>query len=200
MTAAIAAIDGSRIVRGDATITISDVAAAESLGVSLAKRLLAEGGDAILATARETPENGVAPAPAADVRDSLGALAGRLLLLPRTQDRPSSIAPALRGAGAEVVEAADSDAAAAALGGRTPEALLFPSSGSVRAVDAFLARLRASGIKPIVAAMGDASSAAAREAGFPPDIVASEATVGAFVHSITHYLIGNTALNGSDRT
>ncbi len=200
MTAAIAAIDGSRIVRGDATAPMTDVSAAEALGTALAHRLLSEGGEAILATALATSETQAPPRSLPNGSSTLGALAGRLLLLPRTQDRPSSIAPALRGAGAEVVEAADSDAAATALAGRTPEALLFPSSGSVRAVDAFLARLRASGVKPIVAAMGDASSAAARDAGFPPDVVASEATVGAFVHSITHYLIGNSASNGSDHT
>jgi len=180
--AAIAAVDGSQIVRGDATIPAGDFGSAEALGESLARRLLAEGGEAILAQT-----------------GSPGPLAGRLFLLPRTQDRPSSIAPALRGAGAEVVEAADSEAATQALGGRTPQALLFPSSGSVRAVDAFLARLRERGVKPVVAAMGDASSAAARDAGFPPDVVASEATVGAFVHGLTHYLIDQDVRNnGSD--
>ncbi|MBD5605769.1 MAG: uroporphyrinogen-III synthase, partial [Candidatus Eremiobacteraeota bacterium] len=140
-------------------------------------------GDAILdaLTARDVP------------LDAPGPLAGRLFLLPRTQDRPSTIGPALRGAGAEVVEALDSDAAAQALDGRIPEALLFPSSGSVRAVASFLADLRSAGARPIVAAMGDASSAAAVAAGFPPDVVASEATVGAFVQSVTHFVIGRNA-------
>ena len=178
LTAAICAVDGSQVVRGDVDRPVGDVAAAEVLGESLARRLLAEGGDAILA--------GAVPGP----------LAGRLMLLPHTHAEQSAIAPALRGAGAEVVEAFDSDGAARALGGRTPEALLFPSSESVRAVDAFLARLRESGTKPVVAAMGDASSTAARDAGFPPDVVASEATVGAFVQSVTHYLIGRDALTG----
>jgi hydroxymethylbilane synthase len=176
LRAAIAAVDGSQIVRGSDAIPLGDVAAAERLGESLGRRLLAEGGAALLADAG---------AGAGD-----GPLAGRLFLLPRTQDRPSAIAPALRGAGAEVVEVGESDDAALALGGRTPQALLFPSSGSVRAVTAFLAHLRATGAKPIVAAMGDASSAAATSAGFPPDVVASEATVGAFVQSVTHYVIG----------
>ncbi|MGB8203801.1 MAG: uroporphyrinogen-III synthase, partial [Candidatus Baltobacteraceae bacterium] len=115
---------------------------------------------------------------------------GRLFLLPRTQERPSQIAPALRGAGAEVVEAADSAEAEQRLAGRTPDVLLFPSSGSVRAVTEYLARLRNNGFRPVVAAMGDASSAAAREAGFPPDLVAPEPTVAAFVQSVTHYVLG----------
>jgi hydroxymethylbilane synthase len=190
MTAAIAAIDGSRIVRGAASAPAPDHAAAEALGESLARRLLAEGGEALLA-AVPPPTNGTPAARGAETLE--GPLAGRLLLLPRTQDRPSTIAPALRGAGAEVIEAGGSEDAALALGGRTPEALLFPSSGSVRAVTDFLAHLRATGAKPVVAAMGDASSAAATDAGFPPDVVASEATVGAFVQSVTHYLIGRDA-------
>ena len=88
-----------------------------------------------------------------------------------------------------MIEASDSDDALLALGGRTPDALLFPSSGSVRAVDRYLAALRERPLRPIVAAMGDASSAAARDAGFPPDVVATEATVGAFVQSVTHYVM-----------
>jgi hydroxymethylbilane synthase len=205
LLAAIVAVDGSRIVRGSVTIPLAGVAEAEALGESLARRLLSEGGEAILAAAADFVEPDAMGALAAsdafvavEPAATAGPLSGRLFLLPRTQERPSSIAPALRGAGAEVVEAASSDDAALALGGRTPEALLFPSSGSVRAVDAFLARLRERGIKPIVAAMGDASSAAAREAGFPPDVIASEATVGAFVHSVTHYIIGNDARFGED--
>jgi hypothetical protein len=37
--------------------------------------------------------------------------------------------------------------------------------------------------------MGAASSAAAAEAGFPPDVVASEAGVPAFVHAVTRHMI-----------
>jgi hydroxymethylbilane synthase len=189
MTAAIAAIDGSTIVRGTESIPIGDFAASERLGESLARRLLAEGGEALLASVVQREAAGAATLEF----EAAGPLAGRLFLLPRTQDRPSTIGPALRGAGAEVVEAADSAAAARALDGRIPEALLFPSSGSVRAVASFLAELQAAGAKPIVAAMGDASSEAARAAGFPPDVVASEATIGAFVQSVTHYVIERSA-------
>ena len=179
--AIIAALDGSHVVCGDTTETIATVAEAERIGESLAHRLLGQGGDALLADALAVA---VPPAP----------LSGHLFLLPRTQERPSSIAPALRTAGAEVIEAPDSDAARAALGDRTPSALLFPSSGSVKAVEAYLASLRANGTRPIVAAMGDASSTAATEAGFPPDVVATEPSIGAFVQSVTHFLIGATTI------
>jgi uroporphyrinogen-III synthase len=110
-------------------------------------------------------------------------------LLPRTQERPSRIASALRGAGAQVIEAADSEAAAQHLRERVPDALLFPSSGCVAAVAPYLARLRSQASRPVVAAMGEASAAAAREAGFIPDVVAPEQSVAAFVHSITECVL-----------
>jgi hydroxymethylbilane synthase len=169
LTAAIAAPDGSSVVRGSDAIRAANLDDADALGQALGERLLFEGG--------------------AELLGSGGPLAGQLFLLPRTQERPSQIAPALRGAGAEVIEAADSDDALLALGGRTPNGLLFPSSGSVRAVDRYLASLRERPDRPIVAAMGEASSAAARDAGFPPDVVATEATVGAFVQSVTRYVM-----------
>ena len=175
----IAALDGSKIVRGSIAPHVTSAEDAEAHAVALAHRLLAEGGDALLASALA---EAIPAAP----------LSGHLFLLPRTQERPSTIAPALRTAGAEVIEAASSAAAIDALGGRMPTALLFPSSGSVAAVLAYLETLRDMGGKPLVAAMGDASSTAAREAGFPPDVVATEPSIGAFVQTVTHFVIGNS--------
>ncbi len=174
----IAALDGSRVVRGRRSCEIgafgaADVAAAEALGIELAHALLAEGGAAILEALTSGP------------------LAGRLFLLPRTQDRPSRIAPALREAGAEVVEAADSAAARAALGDRVPTAILFPSSGSVIAITEYLAGLRDNGQRPVVAAMGPASSDSADACGFPPDVVAPSAEIGTFVQTITRFVLEN---------
>jgi hydroxymethylbilane synthase len=172
LDAAIATLDGSRIVRGESARSVRDIGEAETLGAELGRRLLAEGGADVLAQL-------AVPEP----------LAGALFLLARTQDRPSRIAPALRGAGAEVVEAADSAQAAATLGSRTPDALLFPSSGSVAAIAGYLARLSASGAHPVVATMGPASSEAARAAGFEPDVIAAEANVAAFVQSVTQRML-----------
>ncbi|MBV8749972.1 MAG: hydroxymethylbilane synthase [Candidatus Eremiobacteraeota bacterium] len=171
---AIAAADGSEVVRGgrDAVVGIGEVAAAEALATALAEELLAVGGAALLGG---------------------GPLRGRVFLLPRTQDRPSRIAPALRDAGAEVVEAADSAAAAEALGGRVPTAILFPSSGSVGAVREYLAGLRGEGHRPVVAAMGPASSETAGAHGWPPDVVAPSAEVGAFVQTVTRFVLENGA-------
>jgi hydroxymethylbilane synthase len=172
LAGAIAALDGSRIVRGTLAQHVRDAAEAERLGSDLARRLLAEGGAELLALAADREP-----------------LAGRLFLLPRTVDRPSRIAPALRGAGAEVLEAIDSAQAAGALASRVPDALLFPSSGSVAAIGGYLAGLRTSGARPVVATMGPATTAAARAAGFEPDVVADEANVAAFVQSVTQFML-----------
>jgi uroporphyrinogen-III synthase len=154
--------------------------------VALAQRMLRDGGATILDAALD----GRADEAGADGVTDISPLAGRIFLLPRTQDRPSQIAPALRGAGADVIEASDSDDAALALGERVPHELLFPSSGSVKTVTAYLERLRERGQRPVVAAMGEASSSAARAAGFPPDVIATEPTVAAFVQGVTQYVIG----------
>lgn len=177
LTGAIAAPDGRRVVRGtrDAVLDVRDVAAAEALAEALAQDLLAEGGEAILGTVLGGP------------------LRGRLLLLPRTQDRPSRIAPPLREAGAEVVEAADSDAARAALGGRTPDAILFPSSGAVEAIGDYMDGLRPDGRRPAVVAMGPASAEAAASYAWPANATAPTAEVGAFVQTVTRYLLENGA-------
>lgn len=169
---AIAAPDGSRVMRAsrEAALAVREVASAEMIGAALAADLLVEGAGALLGT---------------------GPLAGRVFLLARTQERPSRIAPALREAGAEVVEAADSTAAAQALAGRVPNAILFPSSGSVNAIAAYLGTLRQDGYRPMVAAMGPSSSATAGEHGWPPDVVAPSAEVGAFVQSVTRFVLEN---------
>jgi hydroxymethylbilane synthase len=171
--AAIVAPDGSAVIRDDTTIQTDVVAEAEAAAVALAQRMLAAGGEALLA----------------DVRRPASPLAGHLFVLPRTQPRPSRIAAALREAGAEVVEARDSAAAVAALVGRSPTGLLFPSSGAVGAVAAYLNELHAERARPIVAAMGPASARAAEAAGWPPDVVAAEADVGTFVHTVTRFVL-----------
>ena len=176
VVAAIAAADGSAVVRGDRRLTTTSGAQMEAAAVALAEEMLANGGAELLASITDVPA---------------GALAGALFLLPRTQERPSRIAAALREAGAEVVEAVDGTAADAALAGRTPNAVLLPSSASVRAIAPYLAALR--GARPIVAAMGSASAAAATEAGWAPDVIAPEADIASFVHTITHFILEHSA-------
>ncbi|HTD32790.1 MAG TPA: hydroxymethylbilane synthase, partial [Candidatus Elarobacter sp.] len=177
ITGAIAAPDGSDVLRSsaEAALGVRDVASAEALATGLARELLDRGGLALLE-----------PIPS-----GAGPLTGHVFLLPRTQDRPSRIAAALRDAGAEVVEAPDSESAAAALGPRVPTAILFPSSGSVGAIGEYLGRLRYGGHRPLVAAMGPSSSEAAAAQGWPPDVTAPSAEIGAFVQTVTRFVLEN---------
>jgi hydroxymethylbilane synthase len=173
--AAIASADGSTVVRGNRRVTTTSIAEMEAAAVGLAEEMLAEGGAALLAATDEGRP---------------GVLAGALFLLPRTQERPSRIAAALREGGAEVVEAVDGQAALAALAGRTPNAILVPSSASVRAIATYLAERH--GARPIVAVMGPESATAAKDAGWPPDLVAAAADIPSFVHSVTHFVLEHT--------
>ena len=194
IAAAIAAVDGSRVLRdaaaatGDWTLPVAGPASAdlveraERLGDGLARAMLAAGGDEILGRTPDAGDDAAAGVPESP-------LAGRRFLLPRTQERPSRIAPPLRALGAEVVEAPDDDAATAAFASGAPDGLLFPSSGSVAAVLGYLGALRERGTDVFVAAMGPASAEAATLAGFAPSVVASEPDVARFVHEVTtHYL------------
>jgi hydroxymethylbilane synthase len=104
-------------------------------------------------------------------------LTGTIVVLPRTQDRPSRIGAALRAKGAEVIELRAGDPGPE----RVPHILMFPSSGSVQAAQTYLARLQRAEEKPLVLAMGPESSEAARAAGFPPDAVAAEASIDSLV-------------------
>ena len=104
-------------------------------------------------------------------------MAGTVVLLPRTQERPSRIGAALRAKGAEVIELRAGDAGPE----RAPHVLIFPSSGSVAAAQTYLARLQRTREKPLVLAMGPESSEAARAAGFPPDAVAPEASIDSLI-------------------
>ena len=111
-----------------------------------------------------------------------------VVVLPRTQERPSCIAAALRARGIDVVEVRDGEHGPDPAE-RAPDLLVFPSSGSVAAAQTYLQRLRSTPYRPRVAAMGPQSSAAASDAGFAPDAVAPEASVEAFIAVIQEQLI-----------
>jgi hydroxymethylbilane synthase len=174
VSAAIAAEDGSRVVRGsrDAAIGTDEIAAAEALGDELAQALLAQGGAELLGP-------------------RAGPLTGNLLLLPQGADYAGRIGPALRDAGADVVEASDSSVATATLAGRVPHVVLLPTPSAVDAIGDYLHALRAQGHRPLVATMGPGASAAAAAYGWTPDVVASSEEVGAFVQSVMLYLLEN---------
>ncbi|HTV92026.1 MAG TPA: hydroxymethylbilane synthase [Verrucomicrobiae bacterium] len=114
-------------------------------------------------------------------------LAHPRVLLPRTQDRPSRIAAELRDRGVEVVELREGETGSDLMN-VIPQMLLFPSSGSVAAARPYLEWLRGQAVRPLVAAMGPQSGAAASEAGFTPDIVAPDASIDAFVAAVARRL------------
>ena len=110
----------------------------------------------------------------------------------RTQERPSRIAPALRDAGAEVIEAADSAAARAALAATHPRRDLVPVVGLGEAITEYLAGLRENGDRPVVAAMGPSSSERAGAQRIAPDVVAPNAEVASFVQTVTRHVLERT--------
>lgn len=160
-TGAVAEPDGSHIARAELRRPASGAPEAESLGAELAAALEAQ---------RTNP------------------LAGKLVVLPRTQERASRIASALRADGAEVLEMRSGEAEPSGLDHRVPDVIVFPSSGSVGAAAEYLARVHRFERRPAIAAMGPASSAAAHAAGFTPDLVAPEAAIDALVGAIRAHL------------
>jgi hydroxymethylbilane synthase len=179
----IASLDGRSVVRDRRSAAVCDTASAEALGIDLAKALIAAGAENILA---------VSPRPQAL------PLAGKLIVLPRTHERQSRIAAALRADGAEVVEVRSGEAPAGDLRQRVPDVIVFPTSAAVNVAGAYLQQVHRYRQRPAVAAMGPASSAAAHAAGFTPDVVAPEAEIDALVGALRAHLLakehGSTAL------
>ena len=97
--------DGSRIIRGEKTARVHDAQAAEHLGERLADDLAEQGASEILNAGADH------------------ALHNIRFLLPRTQERSSRIAPALRGTGAAVIEVKSSEEAASFFTDRAPDVL-----------------------------------------------------------------------------
>jgi hydroxymethylbilane synthase len=158
---ALAQAEGAEIVRAQLSRPVETPAQADALGAELAAALNAQKGR---------------------------PLDGRVVVLPRTQERASRIASALRADGAEVLEMRSGEAEPPGLGQRVPDLIVFASSGSVGAASEYLARVHRFERRPAVAAMGPASSAAAHAAGFTPDLVAPEAAIDALVGAIRDHL------------
>jgi hypothetical protein len=172
--AVIAALDGSVTLREQRRGTVQSAAQAEALGVALAQALL---------------EAGAKPILAASPRPQQLPLAGKLILLGRTQERAGRIAAALRADGAEVIEMRAAEPVPDALAQRVPDLILFPSSASVNAAAAYLQRVHRFEQRPAIAAMGPATSAAAHALGFTPDLVAPEAAVDAVLGAVRAHLL-----------
>lgn len=163
--AVIASIDGSRVVRER---LVGEAGEAEALGAAMAERLLAAGGREILR--------------------AFHPLRDRVVVVPRTQDRPSELAARLRSLGAQALEAYGAPAAEDILEGRIPDLVVVPSSGSVAVVAPLLASLRARDVRPLVVAMGPRSAQSALQAGVEPDATSSEPNIDALVATICRLL------------
>jgi len=165
LQAFVASIDGKHIVRERAE---GRADGPEDLGCVLAERLLANGGREIL---RE-----------------FHPLRDRIVVVPRTRERPGDIAARLRSLGAQAIEAYSAAAAEDVLGGRVPDLVVVPSSGCVEIVAAYLAALEARDARPLVVAMGPRSAATARAAGIEPDATSTEPTIDALVALVRRLL------------
>ncbi|MHB8196201.1 MAG: hypothetical protein ACYDFQ_09000, partial [Vulcanimicrobiaceae bacterium] len=64
-----------------------------------------------------------------------------------------------------------------------------PSSGSVAAVEPYLAHLRSVCARPLIGAMGPRTAEAAAAAGFAPDLVATQASNEAFVQAVHLHML-----------
>lgn len=167
--------EGARMVSARVSGRVANPVQASKLGRRLAEQLQASGAEQI---ARGSSN----PWP----------LRGKVILLPRTQERPSRIALALEQQGARVVQIRSAEEAPDALGEGTPDMVVFPSSGSVEAIAPWLAAWHHKQRRPTVAAMGPASAAAAAKRGLAVDIVAKDASLPSLLAVIQRHFTNDT--------
>ena len=160
----IGAEDGSPALAAERRGRCNSIEEAEELGRSLARLLFERGAARLLGQDRP--------------------LVGRRILLPRTLDRSSRIAPRLRALGAEVTELRSGEEP----DGAPVDLLVIPSSGAAAVAAPWVAGWRARGVRPLVAAMGAESAAAIERAGLPPDGIASNPEIDAFTACIVSLL------------
>jgi len=162
--------DGARFVSARLKTKATDTAQAIDLGKRLAAQLQACGAERIL----EEPS-------------VVWPLIDKLILLPRTQKRPSRIAQALEEQGACVVQIRSAEEAPQALGERAPDMIVFPSSGAVEVVVPLLAAWQKSAFRPAVVAMGPLSAKAAARRGLTADRIAEDASVDSLLAAVRQH-------------
>uniref|UniRef100_E6Q6F7 Porphobilinogen deaminase (PBG) (Hydroxymethylbilane synthase) (HMBS) (Pre-uroporphyrinogen synthase) (Modular protein) n=1 Tax=mine drainage metagenome TaxID=410659 RepID=E6Q6F7_9ZZZZ len=159
----VSSTDGAPAIAAELRAPAADSAAAEELGCSLARALLARG--------------------AASLLPRSGPLAGRRILLPRSVERTSRIAARLRALGAEVTELRAGEEPDGA-----PDLLAIPSSGAAAVAAPWLSLWGEHGVRPLVVAMGPESASAIERAGLPPDGIAPIPEIDAFTACIVGLL------------
>jgi len=163
--------DGMQRVRARRVAPVRTLDDARTLGRDVGLQLLESGGGDILAR----PLNA-------------GKLTGKVIVLPRTQERPSRIAEALAAEGAQVIELRAHEAHATLPGERRPDMIVFASSGSVAVARSVFGDDASAG-GAVAAAMGPASAAAAFEGGFNVAVTAPEAQIHVLVSAVRDYLL-----------
>ena len=121
-------------------------------------------------------------------------LAGRIIMLPRTQERESRIAPALERGGARVLQVRGAEEALQAFGEQTVDMVVFASSGAVDTVSGMFPTWRVDATRPAIAAMGEASAEAAAARGVEADVVAEEPSIESLVAAVQRYFKHGVAL------
>uniref|UniRef100_E6PCY6 Porphobilinogen deaminase (PBG) (Hydroxymethylbilane synthase) (HMBS) (Pre-uroporphyrinogen synthase) (Modular protein) n=1 Tax=mine drainage metagenome TaxID=410659 RepID=E6PCY6_9ZZZZ len=160
----VSSTDGAPAIAAELRAPAADSAAAEELGCSLARALLARGAASLL------PHG--------------GPLAGRRIVLPRSVERTSRIAARLRALGAEVTELRAGEEPDEA----PVDLLAIPSSGAAAVAAPWLLLWGERGVRPLVVAMGPESASAIERAGLPPDGIAPIPEIDAFTACIVSLL------------
>ena len=168
--------DGSQTVAARATALIENPLQAADLGERLATQLLTSAAAELLGSELGLP------------------LAGRVIMLPRTQERESRIAPALERGGARVLQVRGAEEALQALGEQTVDMVVFASSGAVDTVSEMFPTWRVDATRPAIVAMGEAAAGAAAARGVEADVVAEEPSIESLVAAIRRYFKHGVAL------
>lgn len=183
---------------------------ARAVGIDLAGARVrwAAVGPATSASLREagiramTPSRYLTGAIARELRD----VAGRRILLPRTDAAPPDLARALRARGAVVDEVTAYRTVLASaragsrvrrlIGDRRVDTVLFTSASTVRGLMRLLGRHRRALADLTIACIGPVTAAAAVEAGLQPDAVAKEYTIAGLIRTLIRTDVKTNATGG----
>ncbi|MBV8726224.1 MAG: hydroxymethylbilane synthase [Candidatus Eremiobacteraeota bacterium] len=163
--------DGSQTVTARASAVVETPVQSAALGERLASQLLISGAAQLLRSA-----------------SGIGLpLAGRVIVLPRTQMRESRIAPALERCGARILQVHSAEEALQVFGEQTVDMVVFASSAAVDTVGEMFPTWRVDATRPAIATMGEHSAEAVAARGVAADVIAGEPSVESLVDAVQRY-------------